>query len=216
MMVYLIHKSLITLKQLNMKNLITLLLLTILTGCSNDSNNNPESKLPPITQTGANTFGCLIDGKLFIPRDGTGTYGGSDPGLNFLGGYPEGAYNEIDIRDYKSEKTTRMLIHIHNLRQIGVANYIINESNGMSNIDGFNHTYLHCKVYRESTDSYQYYRSYENSGTINITRYDFTNGIVSGTFEGLLKNSTDPNDIIEVKNGRFDINGFTLPNVVFP
>ena len=199
-----------------MKNLITVLLLTLLTGCSNDSDSNPESLLPAITQTGANTFGCLIDGKLFIPRDGTGIWSGNDPGLSYLGGYPEGAYNEIDIRDYKSEKTTRMLIHLHNLYQIGVADYIINESNGMSNVDGLNHTYLHCKVFNKSTNSYQYYRSFENSGTIKITRYDFTNGIVSGTFSCRVKNSSNPEDIIEITNGRFDINGYTLPNVVFP
>ena len=199
-----------------MKNLITVLLLTLLTGCSNDSDSNPESLLPAITQTGANTFGCLIDGKLFIPRDGTGIWSGNDPGLSYLGGYPEGAYNEIDIRDYKSEKTTRMLIHLHNLYQIGVADYIINESNGMSNVDGLNHTYLHCKVFNKSTNSYQYYRSFENSGTIKITRYDFTNGIVSGTFSCRVKNSSNPEDIIEITNGRFDINGYTLPNIVFP
>nr|WP_294774087.1 hypothetical protein [uncultured Flavobacterium sp.] len=198
-----------------MKNLITLLLVAFLSGCSTDSN-NPESQLPPITHSGANTFGCLIDGRLFIPRDGTGTWGGSDPGLSYLGGYPDGAYNEIDVRDYKSEKTTRMLIHIHDLHQIGVANYIIDESNGMSNVDGLNHTYLHCKIYRESTDSYQNYLSYENSGSINITRYDFASGIVSGTFNCRLKNANNPDDIIEVKNGRFDINGYTLPNTVFP
>lgn len=199
-----------------MKNLITILLFALLSGCSNDSNSNPEAQLPPITQTGANTFGCLIDGKLFIPRDGTGTWAGNDPGLSFLGGYPDGAYNEIDIRDHKSERTTRMLIHIHDLYQIGVADYIINESNGMSNIDGLNHTYLHCRIFNESTNSYQHYRSFQNSGIIRITRYDFTNGIVSGTFNCSLKNSSNPEDIIEVTNGRFDINGFTLPNVVFP
>ena len=32
-----------------------------------DSRNELE-KLPPITQNGANTFGCLINGKLYIPK----------------------------------------------------------------------------------------------------------------------------------------------------
>lgn len=31
---------------------------------------NPVSQLPPETQTGANTFGCLIDGKVFVPKGG--------------------------------------------------------------------------------------------------------------------------------------------------
>ena len=30
---------------------------------------NPVDQLPPETQTGANTFGCLVNGKVFIPKD---------------------------------------------------------------------------------------------------------------------------------------------------
>jgi hypothetical protein len=32
----------------------------------------PEPTLPPATQTGANTFGCLINGKVFQARGGGG------------------------------------------------------------------------------------------------------------------------------------------------
>jgi hypothetical protein len=202
-----------------MKNLITVLLLALLTGCSNDSN-NPESQLPPITHTGENTFGCLIDGRLFIPRDGTGTWAGPDNAVSIYGD-PTGnnQYTEIEVRDYKSQRTAKLLIHIQNLHQNGIGNYVINESNGMSNIDGPNHTYIYCRVFNQSTNSYQYYRSYENSGSINITRYEITPNVsffISGTFNCSVKNSADPNDVIEITNGRFDFNGATLPNAVFP
>ena len=47
-----------------------LIFLTILSlvGCSKDDTTPPEPALllPPETQTGANTFGCLINGKLLI------------------------------------------------------------------------------------------------------------------------------------------------------
>ncbi|MFN3752951.1 hypothetical protein [Flavobacterium sp.] len=204
-----------------MKKLINLLLLAIVVGCSNESENkNPESLLPPITQTGANTFGCLIDGNLFIPRDGTGTWSGPDNAVSIYGD-PTGnnQYREIEVRDYKSERTAKILMHIQNLPQIGYGNYTINESNGMNNIDGANHTYLHCRVFRESTNSYQFYRSFENSGTINITRYQLIPNVslfISGTFSCRVKNSANPNDIIEITNGRFDFNGATIPNAVFP
>jgi hypothetical protein len=203
-----------------MKNLMTLLLLALLTSCSEESNSNPESQLPPITQTGANTFGCLIDGKLFIPRDGTGNWSGSNNAVSIYGD-PTGnnQYREIEVRDYKSERTAKIMIHIQNLPQIGSGNYIFNTSNGMSNIDGPNHTYLYCRVYRESTNSYQYYHSFENSGTINITRYQLIPNVslfISGTFSCSVKNSANPNDIIEITNGRFDFNGATIPNTVFP
>jgi len=37
-----------------------------------DNNNNADS-LPPATQTGANTLGCLVNGKVFVPKGHGGT-----------------------------------------------------------------------------------------------------------------------------------------------
>ena len=125
-------------------------------------------------------------------------------------------YYEIDVRDFKSERTAKILIHMHEVHLNGIGDYIINESNGSNAIDGLNQTYLHCRVFNESTNSYQYYRSYENSGTLKMTKDDFANRIISGTFNCKVKNSTDENDIIEIKDGRFDLNWQTLPNVSFP
>ncbi len=201
-----------------MKNLITMLLLIILIGCSSDdSNSNPESQLPPITQTGENTFGCLIDGELVKPRDGSGSLGGSNAGASFYGGYPNSTdYYELDIRDLKSSKTSKVLIHMQSVHQLGAGNYIINESNGMSSIDGYHHNYIHCRIFNQTTNSYQYYRSFENSGILKITRYDFYNRIISGTFSCQVKNSANEADTIEITNGRFDIKWDTLPNIAFP
>ena len=101
-----------------------LIFLTILSlvGCSKDDTTPPEPALllPTETQTGANTFGCLINGKLLIPRDGTGTFGGSDRGMILWAGHPTGTeYSEIDIHDYKSPKTGEIVIHIQSLDQLG-------------------------------------------------------------------------------------------------
>ncbi|MCE7863167.1 MAG: hypothetical protein DYG99_06465 [Bacteroidetes bacterium CHB5] len=55
-----------------MKTLINLLLLVFIGGfssCELLSNNDPKTeleKLPPITQEGKNTFGCLVNGKAFV------------------------------------------------------------------------------------------------------------------------------------------------------
>ncbi|MCL2683443.1 MAG: hypothetical protein FWE63_08220 [Bacteroidales bacterium] len=51
----------------------TLLLLCITTQCKKDPYTNG---LPRETRTGANTFGCYVNGELFIPARGTapGTY----------------------------------------------------------------------------------------------------------------------------------------------
>lgn len=203
-----------------MKKQILFLALVVqfLASCSNDEKGSScQDSLPAITTTGANTFGCCINGNLLIPRDGTSTFGGSDKGF-IAWGDPSGnnQYGEIDIKDYKSDRTASLLLHIQNIDQIVGVESIINQSNGYSNIDGFNHNYIHCRVFDETSNSYQYYRSFENSGILRITRYDFTNKIISGTFNCTLKNSSDSNDIIEIKDGRFDFNGATISNTVFP
>ena len=92
-----------------MKNLIlkTILLLFAII-FFNCENNDPEEQLPPITQTGENTFGAIVNGKVFIPKDKTGIRppgGGTPRGLNISSGdgiklknyYAIRAVNYIDV-----------------------------------------------------------------------------------------------------------------------
>ena len=54
-----------------MKKIILLLcmFLTLIgTSCDNNDDNNSGDKLPPETQTGANTVGCLVNGQVFLPK----------------------------------------------------------------------------------------------------------------------------------------------------
>ena len=55
-----------------MKNLLLLFLTTFALSCCNkDDNPKPKTeleKLPPATQTGANTAGCLVNGVAFLPK----------------------------------------------------------------------------------------------------------------------------------------------------
>ena len=57
-----------------MKNII-LIIITFFTliSCNKDEENAIAEidKLPPATQIGANTFGCLLDGKAFLPGTGS-------------------------------------------------------------------------------------------------------------------------------------------------
>uniref|UniRef100_UPI004047D6A1 hypothetical protein n=1 Tax=Flavobacterium sp. TaxID=239 RepID=UPI004047D6A1 len=53
-----------------MKTLFITFLITLLSSCSKDDiKKKPTFSLPPETQTGANTFGVTINGKVYIPRD---------------------------------------------------------------------------------------------------------------------------------------------------
>ena len=201
-----------------MKQLQILAVLLLFIGCSSDS--NPEEGLPKETQTGANTFGCLIDGKLLVPRSGNNNIVNPLSGATLWGGYPDVFdYFELEIIDYKSPKRGSLLLHMHNVVNTGIETYNIDESNGLENVDGHNHTYLHCVVFDKITNSYQQYVSYNNSGTLSIIRLsiDVINGnIVSGIFNCKLRNIQNPDDEIEITNGRFDINSLTVAQKYFP
>ena len=176
-----------------------------------------EDLLPTITTTGANTFGCCINSNLLKPRDGSGTFGGSDGGFITWGDTSgNNFFDEIDIHDFASERTGSILIHIQNTFYNGVGDYTINVSNGIRGFGSNQHTHLFCRVFDYKNNKYQYYRSFDNSGILKILRYDFANRIVSGTFNCKVVNSSNINDTIQIKNGRFDYNWITLYQTSFP
>jgi len=210
-----------------MKNTFLLLFVTFfffgIGGCSKDDPiiDDPLAKLPPETQTGANTFGCIINNQVFYPRDGTSTlFNPGGKGLKFWGDPSDptgnGNYNEIEIRNLQDAKPANtMLIHLQGLDQIRIGEYVWHESNFQSSIDGLMQNYVYAKIYNPSVNSWQYYGSYENSGKVTITKYANNNTIVSGNFSGKLRlyNGTEEIDIL---NGRFDVNKSTLSNTLFP
>ena len=54
------------------KGLLIFTIVLALSCCNNDDNpQNPIDQLPPMTTTGANTFGALLDGEPFLPSGGT-------------------------------------------------------------------------------------------------------------------------------------------------
>jgi hypothetical protein len=54
----------------------------------NCEKNDPQEQLPPITQTGTNTFGAIVDGRAFTPADSFSTTPGNNTfkGLRVLVG----------------------------------------------------------------------------------------------------------------------------------
>ncbi|WP_026977447.1 hypothetical protein [Flavobacterium tegetincola] len=203
------------------KILLFLTILSLVSCSSDDSSNDPASRLPPETQTGANTFGCIIDGKILLPRSGNTSQINPLYGARLLRGFAEFDfdYYELEIIDHKSNRSASFYIHMHNAVQNGVGSYIIDESNGMNGIDGYAHNYIHCNVYSRETSSYQKYVSFENSGSFIITksmRNATTGNIISGTFNCKVRNINNPNDEIEITDGRFDINSLTIKTTYFP
>jgi hypothetical protein len=152
-----------------------------------------ENQLPDATQTGANTYGCLVNGNTWIP---SGRAAGS--GINATsGGFfgtPDGKRN-IFIKAYSSNDYID--VYLKNIYQTGT--YLLNKN-----------TDVHPNVaYPESYGAYfvdgqdYYVTDPTHTGAVIITYADTSTGIVSGTFEMHLyqKNS---GKIINITKGRFD------------
>jgi hypothetical protein len=200
-----------------MKTTIILFYLLLLQGCSN-SDDSFTPTLPPETQIGANTFGCYLDSKLLTPRDGTGTFNSPDYGMSYIAGPGpiDFTYNEISIHDYKSSTGGLLDIHITNLHQNGEGVFSIKQSNCEDNVDANPSIHIRVRLWDKSVQAYKWYCSIENTGTLIITRYDYNNHIVSGTFNCTAQNRDDVSETIEITDGRFDINWNSLLETKFP
>lgn len=200
------------------QTLLLYAILFLLTNCNNDNNEYQKftPTLPPITQTGANTFGCYIDGKLLTPRDGTGNIYGPKKGMRYSVAPDDTSYNEIYIDDRKSEKGGLLRIHIADLKQNGEGTFPINESNCQNGLDANMSININCRVFDNTEQIYKWYCSIENAGTLTISRYNLNKRIISGTFSCTMQNKENPNEQIEITDGRFDINWSLLDVTEFP
>lgn len=197
-----------------MKKIFFLLLSFIAISCSKDNSiETPADQLPPITTTGANTFGVTINGKVCTPRDGSGSIaGGSGRRGVILRGDSAFTWNEFDIVNGDISVNFKMIIHMHPLATVG--RIILQQSNFQDGIDSTPFPHIYFKIFDNNISNYAYYGSVANEGEINITRLD--NGIVSGNFKGKFVRYDNPNEFITITDGRFDINSITLPNHPFP
>src|SRR5437773_8453594 len=84
-----------------------------------------EEQLPPATQTGANTFGCLVDGKVWIPTGG-GAGSGINPTSGGFFGTPDGKRN-IYIKAYSHNDSID--IYLKQIAQPGT--YYLNQNTGV-------------------------------------------------------------------------------------
>ncbi len=157
-----------------------------------------EDMLPSATQTGQNTFGCLINGKSYIP-DGSGGFMGVKPVYGGLTGIRSTPYR-IGIYIYTFAKDKQRI-------EIFLNDYILGR-HPLNSDTGTRPALLEPKdygLYENESDAYVTSSKY--TGWINLIKADTLSGIVSGTFEftaGIKDGKT-----ISVTSGRFDVNART-------
>ena len=199
-----------------MKTTILLLFLAI-TSCNKDSvKQDPIAQLPPETQTGANTFGVTINGKVYIPRDPTGVNVGGSNGKGMVWwGTSTNQYKDLEVKDGASSVGFLMVLHIQNIEQNKIGQYILKQSNFQRGVDSVPFNHIFFKIWDTKIGNYAYYGSIENQGFINILKYDTVNYITSGNFSGKFVRFDNPNEFITISDGRFDT-GADLLNHPFP
>ena len=195
---------------------ILLLLSTLFFKCKKDS---PESSLPPATSVGANTFGCLVDGRALLPRDGVANFDVPYPhkGIEAVFG---GDKTSIDLHFYNARDKLPLGffldIHLFDSNNIEHKEYKWQQTlYGVGYTDNRLH-HLFGSFYDSETKNYAWFGSYDGSGTTIITKVDSINHIISGTFSGKLRKRDGGSKEITISNGRFDINWGTVLNKEFP
>jgi hypothetical protein len=176
-----------------MKNILLLLTLTLtLSSCHKDDNTfSSNDQLPPETQIGANTVGCLVNGQVYLP---------SQSGLNS----PVNCFYQLYNGEYfftmafSDNKNSGPDVSVQTARlnlQVGQT-YILNKNiiaNGDYTGGG--------GTYRLSTSN-KYYTNTIKTGELKITKLDLPNAIISGTFWFDAINTAGT--VVEIRQGRFD------------
>ena len=165
--------------------LLLLPLLLILLSCNKDDDKpaDPVDQLPPITQTGAGTFGALVDGKPFI---------GNNPYFNCYYQFVDGGYYFGIQGLYELGSLTAITIGVYDksLSENEIINLLEAELGNAWGGGGYK-------------GSGTIHTGQDYTGELKINKLDFTNNIVSGTFWFDLKHPVT-GERVKIREGRFD------------
>ena len=172
------------------KILIACLSLFLLSACKKE-----VTELPPVTQTGANTFGAKVDGKLWAPQ-GFGPF----PANTILEARMTGTTHLlINARNFASSPNeTEFEILVAGIT--GPGTYQLN--NTVSLPASVSYGYY---VKRNFTPDNEWLTSSSYTGSVTITRLDIAAKIVSGTFQFNALNIYNTPQPLSVTEGRFDL-----------
>jgi len=173
-------------------NLIFILILLVFSTCKK----NELDALPPATQIGNYTFGCLINGVAWVPNGS----GGFSPDKAVEGGYQDDYGNpkqrhNVWITTVRNDGSS-MDIYLRNVFKEG--EYLLNYDTGVAISVLFPENYAY---YYDRNSNYITTSKYK--GKVIVTRADTVHSIISGTFE-FTGYDAITKKTITVTNGRFD------------
>ena len=174
-----------------MKTIFTILIITSIAFISSCDLSENDPELPPITAEGKGTFGCYVNGNLFLPAAPLGYGTGVRAELQF------GSVDTVGVNIYatNSGQHKNLLISIYDspTLQVGKVYDLSDPSFFVQYLDPRGE--FSC-TYREVI-----------SGSITLLKFEISNPhgkIIAGTFK-LSASSSGCNDTVVITNGRFDI-----------
>jgi len=177
-------------------NKITIYLLAIITmvnSCSSCKKNTTDSNgLPAATQTGANTFGFLLNGQPWTPQGNNGT---ANLSLYYDATFSGGVFNLSAYRNTSTTNGSRQSIVIYGDTIQTPLKIILPNKNKF----GLNYWNELKGCSYDTSDS----TTKILSGFFDIQKIDKLNHIFSGQFEIIFTNNVC--DTIKITSGRFDL-----------
>ena len=176
-----------------MKKLFLLILTIFTLSCCDKDDDRPLTeleKLPPPTQIGAQTFGCLIDGKSFVPPK----FGSNAPQAFYQlinGTYTLG----FSASNGGGANLKSINIGCLDVPLLSIDSFVLKEF-ASGNYFG--------EYFKGGGITYTGSSTTENPGTLTIKRFDPENYIISGTFSFTAKD-INTGEAVEITEGRFDM-----------
>ncbi len=172
--------------------ILHLILLPLLCVCMSSCDSDtpifgPGNELPPETTTGANTFGCLVNSKVW-------TNGGIP--------FPYASLGIVEMSDSTLSIYAKRQVP-DTLTTIGIHLRIPSINEGSYFCDSIHVNIRYTINIGDPVLGFACTYSHANECKVEITRYDLETRIVSGRFEALLS-KTNCEDII-ITEGRFDV-----------
>ena len=174
------------------------LLVIATSGIYCKKHNNPkEDVLPPITQEGKNTFGCKVNGKVWIP-------------YYPCFGLPAGATQlSYEIRPFYDTAILPMFFSLRAGNNAdGGSGFFIGQNSTISDRIFRPGNIMDSILINFTSNTWHGYYNFDSPPgsyprEFLITKLDTVKGIVSGTFAFTLY--SDPGDSVVISDGRFDL-----------
>ena len=148
----------------------------------NKDNTEEPEELPPITTTGENTFGCLVNGEVWLPAGPDRYNRGFDEGTGYFLFWAVRRFNNFEDNE-----------------MIGLSGKVL--LSDPASVEEVRITYS-----KNIEKDLSFYESDSSFAKITFQELDTEQDVAAGSFEGFVINENPPFDTIRITQGRFDFN----------